>query len=150
MWKQSHQPGVCCREWTTVARTPCLVSRTLFPWGGHLLLSQQFCSFYLFLVSLETGRPRKTLYLKSIAPSASCWCLWQLHGSRSGQTALPQVSLGSPGAAPVPWSPEDSAKQRWPSRSLSCLEPARPRGFLGALLFTCAQLKRGHTSKNKK
>lgn len=129
-----------------MARTPCLVSRTLFPWGGHLLLSQQFCSFYLFFCIFGNWQNSENSLPQVYSPVCLCWRLWRSHGSGSGQTALSQVSLGSPSAAPLPRSPEDSAKQRWPSRSLSSLEPAHPLGFVGALLFTCVQLKRGHTS----
>lgn len=94
------------------------------------------------LVSLETGKTRKTLCLKS-QPR-----LLLAGGPGSGGAALSQVPLGSPSAAPPPWSSGDSAKQRGASRPLSRLGPERPLGSLGACptWFTCVQPKHGHTS----
>lgn len=58
-----------------VTRTAYLGSRTVFPWGDCLLLSQQFCSFSLFLQPRRLGRTEKTLSLQSAALSVSCWAL---------------------------------------------------------------------------
>lgn len=134
----------------TVARTACLVSRTLFSWDDLLLLSNNtidFLSLYLW----RLGRTQKTLCLNPTTLSASCWSSGQLQGRGPEQTARPASSFSG-----VPlWSPTATEPRRLCYAKMT-LSVSKQTGacmstrLFGCLsMFTCVQLKHGHAGKTK-